>query len=113
MILTMPLLRPSGVLPDSFYDMAKVPSLSRNMTMRLDNLCSSLRTTTDMECFPIEELIIRKEEGGVHREFLLILLSRPSGEKSWVRLERKRPVGALGTLAADISAALIENLILP
>ena len=65
-----------------------------------------------MECFPIEELIIRKEEGGVQREFLLILLSRPSGEKSWVRLERKRPVGGLGRLADDIAGALIENLIL-
>jgi len=32
-----------------------------------------------MEHSPIEELVIRKEEGGVQHEFLLILLYKPSG----------------------------------
>ncbi len=83
--------------------------------MPLDDLCSYLRTTADMEHSPIEELIIRKEEDGVQHEFLLILLYKPSGGEFWVRLERKRPVGALvrlvsGVLEAnDIVSALIDN----
>ncbi len=63
----------------------------------------------------VEELIIRKEKFRVQHEFLLILLYTPSGEDFWVRLERKRPVGALvrllsGVLKAnDIVSALIDN----
>ena len=81
----------------------------------LNNLCSYLRTTTDVEHSPIEELIIRKQEDGVQHEFLLILLYKPSGEEFWLRLERKRPVGALhrvvsgGLEANDIVSTLIDN----
>ena len=85
--------------------------------MRLDNLCSYLRTTTSMEHSPIGELIIRKEEGGVQHEFLLILLYKPSGGELWMRLERKKPLGSLGRLvsgifgANDIVSALIDDWI--
>src|SRR5260221_12528234 len=94
---------------------SKVPSSRRKINLSLNDLCSYLRTTTDVEHSPIEELIVRKEENGVQHEFLLILLYKPSGEEFWVRLERKRPVGALhklvsgGLEANDIVSALIDN----
>src|SRR5260221_14145604 len=94
---------------------SKAPSSSRKMILLLDDLCSYLETTPDLEHSPIEELIVRKEEDGVQHEFLLILLYKPSGEEFWVRLERKRPVGALhklvsgGLEANDIVSALIDN----
>jgi len=53
---------------------SKVPSSRRKINLSLDDLCSYLRTTTDVEHSPIEELIVRKEEDGVQHEFLLILL---------------------------------------
>src|SRR5258708_12227735 len=59
---------------------SKIPSSSRKVILPLHNLCSNLRTTNDMEHSPIEELVIRKEEGGVQHEFLLILLYKPSAE---------------------------------
>ncbi|SRR5258708_9574240 len=92
---------------------SKIPSSSRKMILPLHDLCSYLRTTTNMEHSPIEELIIRKEEDGFQHEFLLILLYKPSGGEFWVRLERKRPVGGLSKLlsgaleANDIVSALI------
>jgi len=63
----------------------------------------------------VEELIIRKEKFCVQHEFLLILLYTPSGKDFWVRVERKRPVGFLGSplsgvlKANDIVSALIDN----
>ncbi len=94
---------------------SKVPSSGQKIILPLNNLCSYLRTTTDMEHSPIEELIIRKEEDGVQHEFLLILLYKLSGEEFWLCLERKRPVGTLhrlvsGSLEAnDIVSTLIDN----
>ncbi len=94
---------------------SKIPSSSRKVILPLDDLCSYLRVTTDMEHSPIEGLIIRKEEDGVQHEFLLILLYKPSGGEFWMRLERKRPTGALGRLlsgvleANDIVSGLIDN----
>ena|SRR5258706_16392846 len=94
---------------------SKVPSSRGKITLSLDDLCSYLEATTDVEHSPIEELIIRKEEDGAQHEFLLILLYKPSGEEFWVRLERARPVGPLHRLvsgvleANDIVNALIDN----
>src|SRR5258708_2578408 len=42
---------------------SKVPSSRGKIALSLDDLCSYLRATTDVEHSPIEELIIRKEEG--------------------------------------------------
>jgi len=58
-----------------------------------------------MEHSPIVELSIRKEEDGFQHEFLLILLYRPSGEKFWMRLERKRPVGGSSGLVSGVLEA--------
>src|SRR5258708_21810540 len=94
---------------------SKVPTSRRKIRLSLDDLCSYLRTTTDVEHSPIEELIVRKEVDGVQHEFLLILLCKPSGEEFWMRLERVRPVGTLRRLvssnleANDIASALIDN----
>ena len=94
---------------------SKVPLSRGRITLSLDDLCSYLEATTDLEHSPIEELIIRKEEDGAQHEFLLILLYKPSGEEFWVRLERARPVGPLhrlvsgGLEANDIVNALIDN----
>ncbi len=94
---------------------SKVPTSRRKINLSLDDLCSYLRTTTDVEHSPIEELIVRKEVDGVQHEFLLILLCKPSGEEFWMRLERVRPVGTLRRLvssnleANDIASALIDN----
>ena len=85
------------------------------MMLSLHDLCSSLKATTDIQHFPIEELIIRKEQEGVKHEFLLILLHKPSGGKFWMRLERMRPVGGSGGLlsgvleANDMVGVLIDN----
>ncbi len=92
-----------------------VPPPSLKLMLSLHDLCSYLRATPDMEHSPIEELIIKKEEGGVKHEFLLILLHKPSGGNFWMRLERKGPEGALvrllsGSLEAnDIVSALMYN----
>jgi len=94
---------------------SKVPSSQGKIALSLNDLCSYLRATTDVEHSPIEELIIRKEEGGVQHEFLLILLYKPSGEEFWIRLERARPLGTLRRFASsvleanDIVSALIDN----
>src|SRR5258707_3702850 len=94
---------------------SKVPSSRGKIALSLDDLCSYLRATTDVEHSPIEELIIRKEEGGVQHEFLLILLYKPSGEEFWICLERARPLGTLRRFASsvleanDIVSALIDN----
>ena len=97
---------------------SKLPSTSRKTVLLLHDLCSYLRTTTDMEHSPIEELIIRKEEDGVQHEFLLIMLHKPSGGEFWMRLERNRPVGTFVRLisgfleANDIVSALINDQII-
>ena len=95
--------------------MVKSPFIVGKITLSLDDLCSYLRTTTDVEHSPIEELIVRKEVDGVQHEFLLILLYKPSGEEFWIRLERARPLGTLRRFASsvleanDIVSALIDN----
>src|SRR5258708_19298235 len=43
---------------------------SHKITQSLDDLCSYLRATTDVEHSPIGELIIRKEKDAVGHEFL-------------------------------------------
>src|SRR6266436_5131172 len=92
-----------------------IPSSSQKINLSLDDLCSHLRATTDMEQSPIEELSIRKEMDGVQHEFLLILLCKPSGGEFWMRLERARPVSDLGKLvsgfleANGIVGAIIDN----
>ena len=92
-----------------------VPPSTLKVILPLHDLCSYLRATPDMEHSPIEELIIRKEEGDVQHEFLLILLHKPSGGKFWMRLDRKGPEGGShgvvsGFLEArDIVSALIDN----
>ncbi len=50
------------------------------------------------------ELIVRKEEGGVQHEFVLIRVAKPTGEDFWVRLERV-PEGPLHRLVSSLSKA--------
>ncbi|KAF8328436.1 uncharacterized protein EI90DRAFT_3065294 [Cantharellus anzutake] len=85
---------------------SKIPLSHRKLSSSLADICSYIETTPDAESSPVNELIIYKEEKGVQHEFLLLRMAKPTGEKFWVRLERKRPVGALGNL---ISSALEAN----
>ncbi len=84
----------------------KIPSSSRKTSLAISDMCSYINTTTDADFSPIKELVVRKEEDGFRHEFLLILLAKPSGEEFWMRLERKRPPGALSKL---LSSALSAN----
>ncbi|KAF8328438.1 uncharacterized protein EI90DRAFT_3155807 [Cantharellus anzutake] len=85
---------------------SKIPLSSRKLSSPLADICSYIETTPDAQSSPINELVIYKEEKGVQHEFLLVRLAKPAGEEFWVRLERKRPVGALRNL---ISSALKAN----
>ncbi|KAF8328442.1 uncharacterized protein EI90DRAFT_3017730 [Cantharellus anzutake] len=85
---------------------SKIPLSSRRLSSPLADICSYIGTTPDAPSSPVNELIIYKEEKGVHHEFLLLRMAKPTGEEFWVRLERTRPVGALGNL---ISSALEAN----
>src|SRR5260221_11319379 len=84
----------------------KIPLSSRKTSLAISDVCSYVNTTADADLSPIKELAIRKEEDGFRHEFLLILLAKPSGEEFWMRLERKRPPGALSKL---LSSALSAN----
>src|SRR5258708_15838114 len=84
----------------------KIPSSSRKTSLAISDMCSYINTTTDADFSPIKELVVRKEEDGFRLDFLLILLAKPSGEEFWMRVERKRPPGALSKL---LSSALSAN----
>ncbi|KAF8328420.1 uncharacterized protein EI90DRAFT_3017716 [Cantharellus anzutake] len=80
---------------------SKVPLSSRKLSSTIADICSYIGSTPDAQLSPIKELKIRKEEGGVQHEFLLLRLEKPSGEEFWVRLERKGPTGTLRRLMSS------------
>ncbi len=82
----------------------KIPLSSRNILLPIASICSYIDTTSDAELAPIMELIVRKEEGGVQHEFVLIRVAKPTGEDFWVRLERM-PGGRLHRLVSSLSKA--------
>ncbi len=82
----------------------KIPSSSRKIPLSIAGICSYIETTSDAELAPIMELIVRKEEGGVRHEFVLIQVAKPTGEDFWVRLERV-PKGPLHRLVSSLSKA--------
>src|SRR5258708_2340820 len=82
----------------------KIPSSSRKISSDIASICSYINTTSDAGLAPITELIVRKEEGGVQHEFVLIRLAKPTGEDFWMRLERV-PKGPLHKLVSSLSKA--------
>src|SRR5260221_5596299 len=83
---------------------SKIPSSSRTISSPIAGICSYIDTTSDAGLAPIKELIVRKEEGGVQHEFVLIRIAKPTGGDFWVRLERV-PEGPLHRLVSSLSKA--------